>query len=370
MNTLTIKEIRDLKEKLQKFENLIKNYKNKIIEIEKQIEHSNENLKNNYDSVDYKNLTKSKKNLEKIVKKYEKTIQELSDLEEVFDLVNLDEELRKEIYNNYKILQKEVDNIIIESLLDEEYDNNDCILIITAGAGGTDAQDWANILYRMYYNWASKNGFKFSIVDITVGNEAGIKSGTFLISGDNAYGYLKSEKGVHRLVRNSPFNAQNKRHTSFALVEVIPKIEDNINVDLKEEELKIETFKAGGGGGQHVNKNESAVRITHLPTGISVISSNERSQHKNKEIALKILKSRLYEFELQKRIEKIESFKIKQQAAWGNQIRNYILHPYKLIKDLRTNLEIYKVEEVLDGELTPFILSYLLNKKLININNT
>ncbi|MGB9638995.1 MAG: peptide chain release factor 2, partial [bacterium] len=298
-----------------------------------------------------------------------KTIQEIKDIEDIFDLVNLDEELREEVYENYKILQKKVDNIIIELLLDEEYDNNDCILIITAGAGGTDAQDWASMLYRMYYNWANKNGFKFSIVDINLGNEAGIKSGTFLISGDNAYGYLKSEKGVHRLVRNSPFNAQNKRHTSFALVEVIPKIDDNINIEIKEEDLKVETFKAGGAGGQHVNKNESAVRITHLPTGIVVVSSNERSQHKNKEIALKILKSRLYYFELQKRIEKIESFKTKQQAAWGNQIRNYILHPYKLVKDLRTNLEIYKIEEVLDGEINPFILSFLLNNKLIKNKN-
>jgi len=367
MNTLSIKDIRDLKEKLEKFKNLIENYKNRINQIDSKINSFN-NLSDFEINKDYQNLIKNKKNLEKIITNYEKTIQEIKDLEDIFELSNLDEDLRKEINENYKVLQKKVDNIMIELLLDEEYDSNDCILIITAGAGGTDAQDWANMLYRMYYNWANKNGFKFSIVDINLGNEAGIKSGTFLISGENAYGYLKSEKGVHRLVRNSPFNAQNKRHTSFALVEVIPKIDDNINIEIKEDNLKIETFKAGGAGGQHVNKNESAVRITHLPTGITVTSSNERSQHKNKEIALKILKSRLYDFELQKRIEKIESFKTKQQAAWGNQIRNYILHPYKLIKDLRTNLEIYKIEEVLAGEINPLILSFLLHKKLLNTN--
>lgn len=246
--------------------------------------------------------------------------------------------------------------------MNEEYDDFDAILTITAGAGGTDAQDWAQILLRMYIQWAERNKLQYNIIDINYGQEAGIKSCELIIK--SAYGYLKSEKGVHRLVRVSPFNAQNKRHTSFALVEVIPKIDDEINVEIKPEDLKIETFKAGGAGGQHVNKNESAVRITHLPTGIVVTCSNERSQHQNKETALKILKSKIYDLEKQKLSQKVDNFKTKQQAAWGNQIRSYILHPYKLIKDQRTNTEIYKVEEVLDGNLDKLILDYLLYHNL------
>ncbi len=246
-------------------------------------------------------------------------------------------------------------------LLSGEYDRSSAILSIHAGTGGTDAQDWAYMLLRMYVRWAEKKKYKVKIVDSLPGEEAGIKNAVLLIEGPWAYGYLKGEKGIHRLIRISPFDANSRRHTSFASVTVIPEIEEDVEVEIRPEDLKIETMRASGHGGQHVNKTETAVRITHLPTGIVVTCQNERSQYLNKMTALKILKARLYELEKQKLNQKKESLiGEKKEITWGNQIRTYILHPYKVVKDHRTQYESYKVDEVLDGELDDFIREYLL----------
>lgn len=266
-------------------------------------------------------------------------------------------------------LENKIKNEEIKLLLSEEYDNSSAILSIHSGTGGTDAQDWAYMLLKMYVKWAEKKGYSVKVVDSLPGEEAGIKNAVLVIEGPWAYGYLKGEKGVHRLIRISPFDANARRHTSFASVTVIPEIDENIEVEIKPEDLKIETMRAGGHGGQHVNKTETAVRITHIPTGIIVTCQNERSQHLNKAIALKILKSKLYQLEKQKLEQKKESLiGEKKEIGFGNQIRSYILHPYKVVKDHRTQLEIYKVEEVLEGEIDPFIREYLLwkakNKKL------
>ncbi len=246
-------------------------------------------------------------------------------------------------------------------LLSGEYDYSSAILSIHAGTGGTDAQDWAYMLLRMYVRWAEKKGYKVKLVDSLPGEEAGIKNAVLLIEGPWAYGYLKGEKGVHRLIRISPFDANSRRHTSFASVTVIPEIEEDIEVKIKPEDLRIETMRASGHGGQHVNKTESAVRITHIPTGIVVTCQNERSQYLNKMTALKILRSRLYQLEKQKLEQKKENLiGEKKEISWGNQIRTYTLHPYRIVKDHRTQYENYKVEEVLNGEIDDFIREYLL----------
>jgi peptide chain release factor 2 len=237
----------------------------------------------------------------------------------------------------------------------------DAIVSIHAGAGGTEAQDWTEMLLRMYLRWAEKKGFATKIIDSQPGDEAGIKSVSFTLEGKYAYGYAKAEIGIHRLVRISPFDAGARRHTSFASVFVYPEVDDDIKIEIDEKDLRIDTFRAGGKGGQHVNKTDSAIRIIHLPTNIVVQCQNERSQHKNKAMAMKYLKSRLYERELQLKNEKInEENKLKKDIAWGSQIRSYILHPYKMVKDHRTNLEIGDANKVLDGDIDEFIKSYLM----------
>jgi len=242
-------------------------------------------------------------------------------------------------------------------------DPRNVILSINAGAGGTEAQDWAEMLLRMYLRWAERRGFSAEIVDILAGEEAGIKNVTCLIKGDYAYGNLKAEAGIHRLVRISPFDAGKRRHTSFASVFVYPETPDDVVIDIDEADLRIDTFRSSGAGGQHVNKTDSAVRITHLPSGIVVQCQNERSQHKNKATAMNILKARLYELEMSKRAEKMEEIhKGKKEIAWGNQIRSYILHPYRMVKDHRTGVDRGDTEAVLDGDIDPFIESYLMNR--------
>jgi len=250
----------------------------------------------------------------------------------------------------------------LKMMLASEQDPMNAIMSIHAGAGGTEAQDWAEMLLRMYLRWAERNGFTTKIIDSLPGDEAGIKSVTLTLEGEYAYGYAKAEIGIHRLVRISPFDASARRHTSFASVYVYPEVDDAIIIDIDEKELRIDTFRAGGKGGQHVNKTDSAVRITHLPTGIVVQCQNERSQHKNKSMAMKYLKSRLYEMELQQRNDKIsEENKLKKDIAWGSQIRSYVLHPYKMVKDHRTNLENGNANRVLDGDIDDFIQAYLMN---------
>ena len=266
-----------------------------------------------------------------------------------------------ELAQRVDALDKLLGSYEIERMLSGEGDKENAIVYINAGAGGTEAQDWAEMLLRMYLMWAEKKGFESQVVDILPGEEAGIKNVTFIVSGPNAYGYLKCETGIHRLVRVSPFDANNRRHTSFASVYAYPELPESVQVDVREEDLRIDTFRSSGPGGQHVNRTESAIRITHIPTSIVVQCQNERSQHKNKAIAMAILKSRLYELEKRKQEEKMATLnKEKKEIAWGSQIRSYTLHPYKLIKDHRTKVEEHNAESVLNGELDAFIKACLL----------
>lgn len=261
-------------------------------------------------------------------------------------------------------VSERIQKMSLTMMLDGPDDANNAIISINAGAGGTEAQDWAEILFRMYARWVERKGFKMELIDFQPGDEAGIKSVTFTASGENAFGYLKSEIGVHRLVRISPYNAAGKRHTSFASVFVYPELDNEIVVDIDDKDLRIDVFRASGAGGQHVNKTSSAVRITHLPTGISVQCQQEKSQHRNKDMAMKVLKSRLYQAEKQKQDEKIqEMHDAKEEIAWGSQIRSYVLHPYQMVKDHRIGLDVGNVNAVLDGDLDPFIEGVLLARK-------
>jgi peptide chain release factor 2 len=245
--------------------------------------------------------------------------------------------------------------------LGEPDDRRNAIVTLHPGAGGTEAQDWAEILLRMYLRWADRRGYRKEILEYQPGEEAGVKSVTFTVEGDYAYGYLKAEAGIHRLVRISPFDANSRRHTSFASVFVYPEVDDTIKVEINEADLRVDTYRSSGAGGQHVNKTDSAVRITHIPTGIVVACQNERSQHKNRAMAMKILRSRLYELEIEKQKEKMETYhKTKKDIAWGSQIRSYVLHPYRLVKDHRTNIEVGNADAVLDGDIDQFIQGYLL----------
>ena len=259
-------------------------------------------------------------------------------------------------------IAKEVEELEFKRMLSGENDFNNAIVSIHAGAGGTEAQDWAEMLLRMYLRWTEKRGFKAAIVDILQGEEAGIKSTTFTVTGDYAFGYLNAEVGIHRLVRISPFDAGARRHTSFASVFVYPDIEDDVVIEIDEKDLRVDTFRASGAGGQHVNKTDSAVRITHIPTGIVVQCQNERSQHMNRAMAMKLLKARLYEKEMDEREKEMDKIHAtKKQIAWGSQIRSYILQPYQMVKDHRTGKEVGNVDAVLDGDIDGFIEAYLMS---------
>lgn len=272
-----------------------------------------------------------------------------------------DKKVTKEVQEGISKLSKELDSLKLKSMLREEEDPNNAILFIHAGAGGTESCDWANMLLRMYLRWAERKGYVSQILHITEGEEAGIRSATLLLSGLYAYGYLKAESGVHRLVRISPFDAAKRRHTSFASVFASPEIDESIEVEIKDADLRIDTYRASGAGGQHVNVTDSAVRITHLPTGIVAQCQNERSQHQNKATALKILRSRLFEYHREKEREKLaEIEKKKKKIEWGSQIRSYVLHPYRMVKDHRTKLEEGNVDKVLDGEIDEFIEAYFI----------
>ena len=260
------------------------------------------------------------------------------------------------------ILEKKIKKFSIQITLDDEDDARDALVSINAGAGGTDSQDWAEMLFRMYTRWIDKKGYKLQIIDYQSGDEAGIKGATLRVSGVNCYGFMKVESGVHRLVRISPYNASGKRHTSFASVFVYPEIQDEIKIDIDESDLRIDVYRASGAGGQHVNKTSSAVRITHFPSGVVVQCQQEPSQHRNKEIAFKVLKSRLYQLEKKKQEQKMQNLHDgKDDIAWGSQIRSYVLHPYRMVKDHRTGFEIGDVDRVLDGDLDQFIEGVLLS---------
>ncbi len=272
-----------------------------------------------------------------------------------------DAEVAKEVAETLDKLESRVEDFELECMFSGEHDENNALLTIHAGAGGTEAQDWVDMLLRMYLRWAEEKGFQTDILDYLPGDEAGVKGVTVLIKGHYAYGYLRSEMGIHRLVRISPFDAGGRRHTSFASVFIFPELDDTIDIDINEKDLRIDTYRASGAGGQHVNKTSSAVRITHLPSGIVVQCQNERSQHRNKDMALKMLRSRLYEREKELQAKEQEDLQgEKKEIGWGSQIRSYVLQPYRMVKDHRTNCEIGNVDSVLNGNLEPFIKAYLL----------
>lgn len=275
-----------------------------------------------------------------------------------------DDELQKEFTVKSAGLKKLVEKEQLMLLLSEEYDGSSAILSVHAGSGGLDSQDWAEMLLRLYLRWAEREGFRARIIEILQDEEAGIKNATVLVEGDFAYGYLKSEKGVHRLVRISPFDAGKRRHTSFASVDVAPELPDDVEVEVRPEDLKVDTYRASGAGGQYVNKTDSAVRITHLPTGIVVACQNERSQHMNRQVAMQVLRSRLFEMAVRERQQELQAIQgEKKEISWGSQIRSYVLQPYTLVKDYRTGHETGNVQAVLDGDIDDFIMGYLRWKK-------
>ena len=307
---------------------------------------------------------RERKRLSQVVEADAELARRASDLEAFFELAEEGEDVVGDIDREMKDLDARVDQLETTALLSGENDHRNAILVIHPGAGGTEAQDWAQMLLRMYLRWAEREGFKANVTDEQPGEEAGIKSATVEIQGDYAYGLLQSEVGVHRLVRISPFDSNARRHTSFASVFVYPEIDEEIAIDIRDVDLRIDTFRAGGAGGQHVNMTDSAVRITHLPTGIVVQCQNERSQHKNKASAMKVLQSRLYELELRKKREETDKLEAsKADINFGSQIRNYVLAPYRLAKDLRSKLEAGDVDRVLDGDLYPFMHSFLIWRK-------
>ena len=314
---------------------------------------------------DSSNSTKVLSQIKKLKVKcteYRNIENELNNLEELTELVNLepDEDVAKDIIKNTKKMQKQLEKLEISTLLSGKYDSNNAIVTIHPGAGGTESQDWAEMLYRMYTRWATKNDYEVRELDYLEGEEAGIKSVTFEIIGENAYGYMKSEMGVHRLVRISPFDSGGRRHTSFASVEVLPEITEDIEVEINPDDLRIDTYRASGAGGQHINKTSSAVRITHIPTNIVVACQSERSQIQNRETAMKMLKSKLFDLKEKEQKERIEDLKgVQQDIAWGSQIRSYVFCPYTMVKDHRTNYEVGNVEAVMDGDLDGFMESYL-----------
>ena len=305
------------------------------------------------------------KSIKSRIKKMEELLQLNNNVQDLIEFLTLesDEELEKELTNTLQSLEKGLDKFQVELLLSGKFDKNNALITLHPGAGGTESQDWAEMLYRMYTRWATKNHCTVKELDYLEGEEAGIKSVTFLIEGEYAYGYMKSEQGVHRLVRISPFDAGGRRHTSFASVEVLPEIDDTVEIEINPNDLKIDTYRASGAGGQHINKTDSAVRITHIPTGVVTSCQSERSQTMNKETAMKMLKSKLIDLKEKEHKEKIEDLKGEQkEIAWGSQIRSYVFCPYTLVKDHRTNFEVGNVEAVMDGDIDAFMEAYLRMK--------
>ena len=310
------------------------------------------------------NLLKERTRLSNLIEALANIYKDIEDADILLELAleESDKDSEKEVAALLSILEKKIKKFWVQITLDGEDDARDALVSINAGAGGTDSQDWAEMLFRMYTRWIDKKGYKFQIIDYQPGDEAGIKGATLRVTGENCYGFMKVESGVHRLVRISPYNASGKRHTSFASVFVYPEIKDEIKIDIDESDLRIDVYRASGAGGQHVNKTSSAVRITHLPTGVVVQCQQEPSQHRNKEIAFKVLKSRLYQLEKESRDKKMQSLHDgKDDIAWGSQIRSYVLHPYRMVKDHRTDFEMGDVDRVLDGDLDPFIEGVLLS---------
>ncbi len=310
-----------------------------------------------------RDTNKEKVRLNRLLETYQKTKNSLDESTELFELAqnDNDEVTLSLLYEEAPILEHSVQKVEIEIMLSGENDDSNAIITIHPGAGGTESQDWASILYRMYLRWAERRGFKSEILDYQDGEEAGIKGVAFIIKGENAYGYLKNESGVHRLVRISPFDANAKRHTSFASVQISPELDDDIDIEIDEKDVRYDYYRSSGAGGQHVNKTESAVRITHFPTGIVVQCQNDRSQHKNKASALKMLKSKLYELELEKQQSSAKNEE-KSEIGWGHQIRSYVLAPYQQVKDARSNIAYSNVEAILDGDIDAILEGVLIAK--------
>ena len=316
-----------------------------------------------WDNPDYSNKKmKELKNLKDTVDQINGLETQYEDIETLIEMGNEeeDESMVEEIRGELDSFAAELETLRIGTLLTGEYDKNDAILKLNAGAGGTESCDWCSMIYRMYTRWAEKKGFSVEVLDYLDGDEAGIKSVTFQVNGENAYGYLKSEKGVHRLVRISPFNAQGKRQTSFVSLDVMPNIEEDLDVEINDEDLRIDTYRSSGAGGQHINKTSSAIRITHLPTGIVVQCQNERSQFQNKDKAMQMLKAKLYMLKQEENAQKLSGIRGEvKEIGWGNQIRSYVFQPYTMVKDHRTSHETGNVDAVMDGDLDPFINAYL-----------
>ena len=332
---------------------------------EKKIEELSREMEapNFWDNAETANIKmKELKNLQDVVKAYKDLESSSDDIETLIEMgyEEEDEQLAAEIREELDAFALGLDNLRISTLLTGEFDKNNAILKLNAGAGGTESCDWAQMLYRMYLRWAEKKGFSVEELDILDGDEAGIKSVTFQVNGENAYGYLKAEKGVHRLVRISPFNAQGKRQTSFVSLDVMPDIDADLDVEIRDEDIRIDTYRSSGAGGQHINKTSSAIRITHFPTGVVVQCQNERSQHQNKDKAMQMLKAKLYMLKQEENMDKLSDIRGEvTEIGWGNQIRSYVFQPYTMVKDHRTNVESGNVDAVMDGALDPFINGYL-----------
>ena len=315
------------------------------------------------DQAQAKKMQKELGQMQDVIEVWEKNFTELEEADMLLEMAveERDVETQNEVASSIQELRDRIGLVELECMFSGEHDSNNAIFTIHAGAGGTEAQDWVGMLLRMYLRWAEDKGMSTDILDYLAGDEAGVKSVTILVKGHHAYGYLRSEVGIHRLVRISPFDASGRRHTSFASVMVMPELDETIDIDINEKELRIDTYRASGAGGQHVNKTDSAIRITHLPTNIVVQCQNERSQHRNKDMAMKMLMARLYEKEKEEKAREQENLHgDKKEIAWGSQIRSYVLQPYRLIKDHRTNQEEGNVDAVLDGRLDGFIKAYLL----------
>ncbi|MBI3304517.1 MAG: peptide chain release factor 2 [Deltaproteobacteria bacterium] len=306
-------------------------------------------------------ILKERATLTDVITQWKKHARGLDDAHVFFEMAEAgDPEAAAEVEKHVAELEKEVSEAEMQRMLGGEHDAGNAIVSLHPGAGGLEAQDWAEMLLRLYLRWAERKGYKVEMADYVPGEGGGVKSATFTVEGPYAYGYLQAEAGIHRLVRISPFDANARRHTSFASVFVYPDLDDTVEVDIRPEDLRIDTYRSGGAGGQHVNKTDSAVRLTHLPTGIVVTCQNERSQHRNRTMAMKILRAKLYEVELEKQKEKMEDLhKSKKEIAWGSQIRSYVLHPYRMVKDHRTGVEVGNTDAVLDGEIDAFIEAYL-----------
>lgn len=363
MDSYEYKELlKELTIKVKNIENIIKPEELKE-KIEKISEEQND-PKLWEDAKKASNLAKEKSRASALLGKWQKAKNILNDNFELFALAESENDLETitSLFDDAKELEQEINNLEILVMLSDEDDMKNAIVSIHPGAGGTESQDWASMLYRMYLRFCERENFKVETLDYQDGDEAGLKDVSFIVKGENAYGYLKAENGIHRLVRISPFDSNARRHTSFSSVMVSPELDDDIDIEIEDKDLRIDYYRASGAGGQHVNKTESAVRITHLPTNIVVQCQNDRSQHKNKATALKVLKSRLYELELQKQIEASNSG-TKSDIAWGHQIRSYVLAPYQQVKDLRSNLAYSQVDNILDGDIKAIIEGVLINSK-------